>query len=191
MATELVMVAETDTKLAEPGWQPFDGTGGALAAATVQTRSPHRSAPHPTLLVAAAESDLVLPHTPARAHVYRPLCDWIGRSESLAEPWREVLFYVLTWPVPGSDAEFNEWYTNQHLADVIDVDGFVAARRYEPIGHARHPEPDPRHYLALYLMKGDPSAALDALAEAKARGRMKISPALGRSEAYVYEPVAR
>lgn len=42
---------------------------------------------------------------------------------------RSVLV-VFTKPVEGQDKEFNDWYSNVHLPEVIALDGFVAARRY-------------------------------------------------------------
>jgi len=37
---------------------------------------------------------------------------------------------VLSNCVEGRDDEFNDWYTNQHLTDVLKVEGFVAAQRF-------------------------------------------------------------
>jgi hypothetical protein len=59
------------------------------------------------------------------------------------------ILVVLSRPVPGREAEFNRWYTERHLADVLGLDGFVAARRYEFVpsrlsGSVDHP------YMAIY-----------------------------------------
>ena len=37
---------------------------------------------------------------------------------------------VFTNPLPGREAEFNKWYDEVHLPEVLQVKGFVAARRY-------------------------------------------------------------
>src|SRR5215469_214807 len=40
-------------------------------------------------------------------------------------------FLVLTNPVQGKEKEYNDWYTNQHIPDVVSVPGIVAAQRYK------------------------------------------------------------
>ena len=39
-------------------------------------------------------------------------------------------FLAFTNPTPGKEHEFNTWYDEHHLKDVIDVSGFVSARRF-------------------------------------------------------------
>lgn len=40
-------------------------------------------------------------------------------------------FVVLTNAVEGRDAEFNDWHSNVHLADVVAIPGILRAERYE------------------------------------------------------------
>ena len=40
------------------------------------------------------------------------------------------IFVVLTNPIEGADEAFNEWYDAQHVPEVLDVPGVVAAQRY-------------------------------------------------------------
>src|SRR3546814_16369245 len=42
-----------------------------------------------------------------------------------------LLYIVLTNATPGDDEQFNDWYTNTHIPDVLAVPGFVAAQRSE------------------------------------------------------------
>ena len=42
-------------------------------------------------------------------------------------------YVVMTNAVEGRDAEFNEWYTNIHLKEVLEVPGFTAATRYRVV----------------------------------------------------------
>jgi hypothetical protein len=75
------------------------------------------------------------------------------------------------------DDEFNAWYDDEHLADVLSVPGFVRATRYvaRPSVHGELPE---YKYLAIYEIETDNlDGALKALSGA-ARG-MHISDALG------------
>lgn len=37
---------------------------------------------------------------------------------------------VMTNPVPGQEAEFDRWYTEVHLPEVLTVPGFVRAQRF-------------------------------------------------------------
>ncbi|WP_156967027.1 DUF4286 family protein [Paraburkholderia ferrariae] len=56
------------------------------------------------------------------------------------------LLMVASNPKAGGDDAYNEWYTNQHIPDVLKVPGFVAARRYQTIDHDKTSQ----NYLALY-----------------------------------------
>ncbi len=38
---------------------------------------------------------------------------------------------ALTNPVDGRDEEFNDWYQNVHLPEVVSREGMVSARRYK------------------------------------------------------------
>ena len=44
---------------------------------------------------------------------------------------------VLTNPVDGREDEYNDWYTNVHLDDVLKVPGVVAAQRFRRSNHQR------------------------------------------------------
>jgi hypothetical protein len=64
---------------------------------------------------------------------------------------------------PGRDDEFNDWYDNTHIADVLEVPGIVAAERFVLHGSFIGDEPVNR-YLALYEMEtDDPDETLRAL----------------------------
>jgi hypothetical protein len=58
---------------------------------------------------------------------------------------------------PESEAAFNEWYTEQHLDDVLAVAGFNVARRYalSPARPMVGTEPSPFGYLAIYEIESD------------------------------------
>jgi hypothetical protein len=60
---------------------------------------------------------------------------------------------VLSDGVDGRDAEYNDWYTNQHLADVVAVPGFVSAQRFKmrelTMGEFKN------KYLAIYNIETD------------------------------------
>ncbi len=69
---------------------------------------------------------------------------------------------VVSDPVPGKEEEYNRWYNEQHLPDVLKVPGFGAAQRFKAMGDGGLPG----KYIALYEMDCDsPKAAEAALAE--------------------------
>ena len=48
----------------------------------------------------------------------------------VAQAKRNYVLIVMTNPVPGKEAEFDDWYTNVHLPEVLGVPGFVRAQRF-------------------------------------------------------------
>ena len=44
---------------------------------------------------------------------------------------RNFRLVVLTNPVAGREDEYNDWYSNRHLGDVIAIPGIVAAQRFK------------------------------------------------------------
>jgi hypothetical protein len=78
--------------------------------------------------------------------------------------------------MPGREAEYNDWYDNQHLGDVLKVPGFVAAQRFK----LARPQSDlPGPYLALYEIEAsDPQATLALLTRLGGTQEMVLSEAL-------------
>jgi hypothetical protein len=64
----------------------------------------------------------------------------------------EAMLVVLTNPSSGREDDFNDWYTNIHLRDVLRFRGPIAARRFKR--SATQVQDSSRvsawHYLALY-----------------------------------------
>jgi hypothetical protein len=72
--------------------------------------------------------------------------------------------------------EYNSWYTDQHLGEVLAVPGLVAAQRFKLQGPSTTL---PGRYLALYEVEhNDPPTVLEALAKSAGTGEMFISPAI-------------
>jgi hypothetical protein len=61
----------------------------------------------------------------------------------------EYQMIVLTNPVEGRDAEFNRWYDDVHLTDVVAVPGVKGARRFRAV------MPGEWKYAALYQLDCD------------------------------------
>jgi len=78
------------------------------------------------------------------------------------------LFLVLTNPIDGEDDAFNKWYDTQHLPEVLDVPGVVAAQRYD-IAEVKVPDdqdlpaqlPPPTHrYMVIYELDDEPDVVM-------------------------------
>jgi hypothetical protein len=84
---------------------------------------------------------------------------------------------VLANPTDGREEEFNEWYNNTHLADIVAVPGFRSAQRFmlkEPMGFEHR-----QRYLAIYELKcADPQAVLEELYRRRDTPAMILSDAL-------------
>lgn len=86
-------------------------------------------------------------------------------------------FLVLTNPVSGREAEYNDWYDNTHLSDVLRVPGFVAAQRFK----CEVPASDGHvyNYMAIYEIESDnPQAVLDNLTSKAGTPEMSMTEAL-------------
>lgn len=68
---------------------------------------------------------------------------------------------VLSNPVEGREEEFNRWYTDTHLPEVLAEPEFVAAQRFRIADVQVGGGPTPPHrYLAVYEVETDDLAAL-------------------------------
>jgi hypothetical protein len=83
---------------------------------------------------------------------------------------------VLSDAVGGSDDEFNRWYSDVHLPEILGLPSFVGARRFKL--DARIPASSVHRYLAVYEVT---DTALASAELAEARSWLTISPALATS----------
>ena len=93
-----------------------------------------------------------------------------------------TMYLVFSNPVEGRENEFNEWYDNVHVHEVLAVPGLRTAQRYRLFDAeiSRNPElPPPAHrYLTVYEMEGDVDATMAKITEAYSTGAMSMSEAL-------------
>ena len=61
-------------------------------------------------------------------------------------------FLVFSNPEAGRDDEFNRWYSDQHLNDLLKIPGVTAAQRFRV---ADDNGQQPHRYLALYEIETD------------------------------------
>jgi hypothetical protein len=101
------------------------------------------------------------------------------------------LMIVLSNAAEGRDKEYNDWYTNVHLRDVLKVPGMVAAQRYK-LGSSQLASAAKAQwqYLAVYEMETDDPAA--TMAEIGKRARtpaMPVPDVVKDNFAFTYEPI--
>jgi hypothetical protein len=98
---------------------------------------------------------------------------------------------ALTNPLEGRDDDFNAWYTNVHLADVLKLPGVTAAQRYRLADVQHRPGPLEWKYMAVYEIDIDDIATtLAALKAASGTDAMPLSPALSAERmVWIYEPI--
>ena len=96
----------------------------------------------------------------------------------------EKIMHLLVFsnPVAGSEDEYNDWYDNQHLSDVVAVEGVRSAQRYESVGTPGG-EPSPHGYLAIYECEGDITEILAEMGVRREDGRMPVTEGFDTSTA--------
>jgi hypothetical protein len=104
---------------------------------------------------------------------------------------KDYSYVVLSAPVAGREDEYNRWYSEQHLRDVIAVPGFVSAQRFKMIEAGSSGAPAQR-YMAIYTMRTDhPEALIDTLRTLVESGQMVMSEAFDQDNlaTILYEAV--
>ena len=93
----------------------------------------------------------------------------------MAAPAHRLL--VFSDPVEGREDEYNDWYDDIHIDEVLEVDGFVACQRFVVDDDTADA---PARYLAVYEIDADdPVAAYSTLRGAV--GEMNVTDAIDRS----------
>jgi hypothetical protein len=103
-------------------------------------------------------------------------------------------FLVLTNPVEGRDADYNDWYTNQHIPDVVSVPGIVAAQRFKLNDFQMAGAPSPWKYLAIYEIETDDlKATFDAMQARIGTDQMVMTDALDMEKlgTFVFTPITK
>jgi len=95
---------------------------------------------------------------------------------------------VYSRPVPDREEEYNDWYQNVHLVELVALPGFKSARRFR---HARNlAEGDAYPYMSIYEIETDEiDGVLETLRETAGRGALTMSDAIDVTDtsALVYE----
>jgi hypothetical protein len=97
-----------------------------------------------------------------------------------------VFFYmVMSNPVEGREAEYNDWYDTKHIPEITALDGFETARRYR-MSDVREGQTGFEGYRYVCIYELDGNAPLDALARltaAREAGETTPTDAVARDPA--------
>lgn len=88
-------------------------------------------------------------------------------------------------PAPGTDADFDAWYKDEHYRTLAECTGYVRTRRYK-LKTAIRPEANPPVYLALHEFQGDALPAEELAKTGETPWAKKVMGALAGSEVGVY-----
>lgn len=89
---------------------------------------------------------------------------------------------VCSRALPGRDADYERWYSDVHVKDVLALPGFESVQRFRRAGQDGQ---DPGEFVALYTVEtDDPAALLQSLFAASATMQLTdaIDPASPRFE---------
>jgi hypothetical protein len=65
------------------------------------------------------------------------------------------VFAVYSNAVEGCEQEYNDWYSNRHLSDLLAVPGIISARRLVLAEQQVRDVPQPFKYFSLYEIETD------------------------------------
>ena len=109
----------------------------------------------------------------------------LGRNQVGANPRalgagrvRHYQMMAFTGPRPGMDAQFNDWYDQQHLPDVLRVPGFISAQRFVLVDASVGLRWKLPRYLVLFKFKsGDLEATNEEIRARIKDGRTRMNSA--------------
>jgi hypothetical protein len=95
---------------------------------------------------------------------------------------------VYSRPTPGREDEYNDWYQNVHLRELVALPGFKSARRFR---YARSlVEGDAYPYMSIYDIETDDiDVVLQGLKSTAEKGLLTMSDAIDLTDtsAFVYQ----
>jgi hypothetical protein len=114
------------------------------------------------------------------------------KTEEEVQVARHILI-VFTEAHEGREGDFNSWYDDIHLSDVLSVDGYVSAQRYvmaEEQAKGFKADSAPGRYLAIYEIEAENlTDAHDKLAAAAEHMYISESMDATRALAFAYTAI--
>jgi hypothetical protein len=106
---------------------------------------------------------------------YRP-----AAAQTAPTPKKSVetyYFMVFSNPVPGTEDEYNKWYTNLHQLDVVSIPGFMTAQRYVVSeNQLRMSKPLPKYLVSYKIVTDDLPSVFQEVHRRLQTGETKMSP---------------
>ena len=104
---------------------------------------------------------------------------------------KKYVFIVMTNAVQGREDEYNTWYTEKHLPDVLRIPGIVGAQRFKLASTQRRDPPYPWQYAALYDIETESlQTTISALKARSGTKDMPLSDAMAEEKlSYIFEPI--
>lgn len=99
-----------------------------------------------------------------------------------------ALYLVQANPAVGREQEFNDWYEDTHLPEILQIPGFVRARRFQ-VTEATADKVN-LEFLTIYELEGDEDTALGALKEAFASKTLSVTDSISASNGFVVKPIS-
>ena len=66
----------------------------------------------------------------------------------------KTYFIVMSNPIKGKENEYNEWYSNTHLQEIVKINGFISAQRFK-LTDEQHMEDQTYKYMAIYEIENE------------------------------------
>ena len=92
---------------------------------------------------------------------------------------------VFSNPAEGKDDEFNDWYDNVHIPDLLAIPGMLSAQRYNlhdaEVYRMEGGMPPEHRYCLIYEMEGDVDAIMNKIQQEVAEGRISMADCLDMS----------
>ncbi|WP_375475417.1 hypothetical protein [uncultured Jatrophihabitans sp.] len=98
---------------------------------------------------------------------------------------------VFSNAAPGQDREYNAWYDEVHVPEVLRLPGVMSARRFRLSAEQLDPALGPATgYVATYELDLEDLGSLrEALLSAVQRGQMTMSPTVADMKSFIYEEI--
>ncbi len=95
----------------------------------------------------------------------------------------KTYFVVFSNPIEGKETEYNEWYSNIHLQEVVQIDGFISAQRFK-LTEEQQIDNQSHQYMAIYEIENeDVGGTIKNLEEASVS--MTIAPVIDLNGVHV------
>jgi hypothetical protein len=89
------------------------------------------------------------------------------------------LYLVFSNPAEGRDDDYNKWYDEVHIPEVLQIPGFLSAQRItQQVGDAPSPVAPKQRYGVIYEIEGDPAEVSAKLNEGMASGALQMTDAV-------------